>query len=70
MTTPVFVIEAPADPAYPPPNAQHLQRAIGSAHRVQVPGMGHALPSAVLAPLGRALEAHLDAVDAVDASGR
>lgn len=70
VTTPVLVIEAPADPAYPPPNAEHLQRAIGSAHRVQVPGMGHALSSAVLAPLGDALEAHLDAVDATGASGR
>lgn len=70
VTTPVLVIEAPADPAYPPPNAEHLQRAIGSAHRVQVPGMGHALPSAVLAPFGDALEAHLDAVDAAGLSGR
>lgn len=70
VTTPVLVIEAPADPAYPPPNAEHLERAIGSAHRVQVPGMGHALPSAVLAPFADALEAHLDAVDATDISGR
>lgn len=64
VTTPVLVIEAPADPAYPPPNAEHLQRAIGGARRVSVPGMGHALSSAVLAPLGDALEAHLDAADA------
>jgi pimeloyl-ACP methyl ester carboxylesterase len=70
VTTPVLVVEAPADPAYPPPNAEHLQRAIGCAHRVQVPGMGHALSGAVLAPFGDALEAHLDAVDAMDAAGR
>lgn len=69
VITPVLAIEAPADPAYPPPNAEHLQRAIGSAHLGQVPGMGHALSTAVLAPLGDALEAHLDAIDASDPAG-
>ena len=64
MTTPVLVVEAPADPAYPPPHAEHLERAIGSAHLVTVPGMGHALPAVVLGPLGDVVEAHLDAVDA------
>lgn len=64
VTTPVLVVEAPADPAYPPPHAEHLERAIGSAHRVTVPGMGHALPAVVLGPLGDVVEAHLDAVDA------
>ncbi|QCW51140.1 alpha/beta hydrolase [Nocardioides dongxiaopingii] len=67
VTTPVLVVEAPADPAYPPPSAAHLARTIGSAHRVEVPGMGHALPGAVLGPLGDALSAHLDAVDGADA---
>lgn len=64
VTTPVLVVEAPADPAYPPPNAEHLERVIGSARRVVVPGMGHALPGAVLGPFADALLAHLDAVDA------
>ena len=70
VTTPVLVVEAPADPAYPPPNAEHLERAIGSAHRVQVPGMGHALPSAVLGPFCDLVEAHLEAVDAIGAAAR
>ena len=70
MTTPVLVVEAPADPAYPPPNAEHLERAIGSAQRVQVPGMGHALPDAVLEPRCDVVEAHLEAVDASAASPR
>lgn len=63
-TTPVLVVEAPEDPAYPPPSAELLQRALGGrARRVVVPGMGHALPSAVVGPLLDAVEAHLDAVD-------
>lgn len=63
VTTPVLVVEAPADPAYPPPNAEHLERAIGSAHRVRVPDMGHALPAVVVGPLCDVVETHLDAVD-------
>lgn len=68
VSTPTLVIEAPNDPAYPPPSASLLARAIGAdaagARLVTIPGMGHALPAAVLGPLGDALEAHFDAVDA------
>ncbi|ROP34672.1 alpha/beta fold hydrolase [Pseudokineococcus lusitanus] len=68
VTTPTLVVEAPEDPAYPPPSAALLARAVGAAtggaRLVTVPGMGHALPAAVLGPLGDAVAAHLDAVDA------
>ncbi|TNM63299.1 alpha/beta hydrolase [Streptomyces sp. NP160] len=66
VTTPVLVVEAPEDPAYPPPSARLLEAAVGTAattRRVVVPGMGHALPLAVLGPLLDAVEAHLDAGD-------
>lgn len=66
VTTPVLVVEAPEDPAYPPPSAQLLEAAIGTpetTRRVVVPGMGHALPAAVLGPLLDAVEAHVDDVD-------
>ncbi|SDN49602.1 Pimeloyl-ACP methyl ester carboxylesterase [Klenkia soli] len=59
VAVPVLVVEAPADPAYPPPNAQRLAAAIPGARVVTVPGMGHALPAAVLGPLVDAVEAHL-----------
>ena len=55
VTVPTLVIEAPEDPAYPPPNARLLAAAIGSAELVVVPGMGHALPAAVLDPLADAV---------------
>ncbi|SFD70848.1 alpha/beta fold hydrolase [Klenkia taihuensis] len=59
VRVPVLVVEAPADPAYPPPNAQLLAGALGNARVVTVPGMGHALPPAVLGPLTDAIEEHL-----------
>ncbi|MEW1957168.1 alpha/beta fold hydrolase [Kineococcus sp. NPDC059986] len=63
VRVPTLVVEAPEDPAYPPPTAQHLAAAVPGARLVRVPGMGHALPAAVLAPLADAVEEHLDAVD-------
>ncbi len=59
VAVPVLVVEAPADPAYPPPSAQRLADALGGAPVVTVPGMGHALPAAVLPALGDAIEAQL-----------
>ncbi|MEI4270526.1 alpha/beta hydrolase [Klenkia sp. LSe6-5] len=59
VDVPVLVVQAPADPAYPPPNAQRLADAIGGARLVTVPGMGHALPPAVLGPLADVVEDHL-----------
>ncbi|WP_222196010.1 alpha/beta fold hydrolase [Modestobacter italicus] len=70
VAVPTLVVEAPADPAYPPPNAQHLAAAVGTgcggvpARLVTVPGMGHALAASVLGPFGDAVTEHLTAVDA------
>jgi pimeloyl-ACP methyl ester carboxylesterase len=55
VTVPTLVVEAPEDPAYPPPNAALLAAAIGSARLVRIPGMGHALPAAVIEPLAAAI---------------
>lgn len=52
---PVLVIEAPEDPAYPPPNAGHLARALGNSRLVRIPGMGHAINKTVIAPLAAAI---------------
>lgn len=69
VRTPVLVIEAPEDPINPPPHAQHLAAAIGSAELVRIPGLGHALPTALLAPLTDAILAHTAAVDAAEPPG-
>lgn len=61
---PTLVIEAPEDPINPPPHAANLVASIGAARLVRIPGMGHALPSAVLEPLAGHLEAHVAAVEA------
>jgi pimeloyl-ACP methyl ester carboxylesterase len=66
ITTPTLVIEAPEDPTYPPPNAEFLASSIGpTAHLVTIPGMGHAIPSAVIEPLSSELLAFFDSVDRV-----
>jgi pimeloyl-ACP methyl ester carboxylesterase len=55
VTVPTLVIEAPEDPAYPPPNSAHLARALGSGRMVRIPGMGHAINRTVIAPLAAAI---------------
>ena len=55
VDVPTLVIEAPADPINPPPHATHLTRMINGARLVTIPGMGHALHPAVLAPLADAV---------------
>ncbi|MFD7102186.1 alpha/beta fold hydrolase [Streptomyces celluloflavus] len=58
---PTLVISAPAEPVFPPPHPHHLTQAIGTAHLVEIAGMGHALPPAVHAPLAGALLRHTGA---------
>jgi pimeloyl-ACP methyl ester carboxylesterase len=55
---PTLVIAAPAEPVAPPPHAHHLAQAIRGAHLVEIPGMGHALPPQVHAPLAEAILEH------------
>jgi pimeloyl-ACP methyl ester carboxylesterase len=58
---PTLVVSAPAEPVFPPPHPHHLAQVIGNAHVVEIPGMGHALPPAVHAPLATALLRHTGA---------
>jgi pimeloyl-ACP methyl ester carboxylesterase len=60
-TVPTLVISAPAEPVAPPPHPQHLAQAIRGAHVVDIPGMGHALPREVHAPLATAILNHATA---------
>ncbi|MFI2237361.1 alpha/beta fold hydrolase [Streptomyces chrestomyceticus] len=55
---PTLVISAPAEPVFPPPHPHHLAQAVGHAHLVEIPGMGHALPPEVQGPLAEAILAH------------
>lgn len=55
---PTLIISAPAEPVTPPPHAEHLAQAIRGARLVEVPGMGHALPREVHAPLTAAILGH------------
>jgi pimeloyl-ACP methyl ester carboxylesterase len=55
VTVPTLVIEAPEDPAYPPPNSGHLARLLGRGRMVRIPGMGHALNRTVISPLAAAI---------------
>ncbi|MEU6799353.1 alpha/beta fold hydrolase [Nonomuraea wenchangensis] len=57
-SVPTLVIDAPEDPITPPPHATRLARAIPSATLVTVPGLGHALPRAIVPPLAAAITAH------------
>ncbi|MGW0908042.1 alpha/beta fold hydrolase [Streptomyces sp. NPDC002853] len=61
---PTLVVSAPAEPVFPPPHPHHLAQVIGggSAHVVEIAGMGHALPPAVQGPLAKAILAHTDSV--------
>ena len=55
VTVPTLVIEAPEDPAYPPPHSGHLVRTLGQARLVRIPGMGHAINRTVVSPLAAAI---------------
>ncbi|QYN34237.1 alpha/beta fold hydrolase [Pseudonocardia sp. DSM 110487] len=55
VTVPALVIEAPEDPAFPPPNAGVLARSLGEGRLVRIPGMGHAINRTVISPLAAAI---------------
>ncbi|MFD7550831.1 alpha/beta fold hydrolase [Streptomyces sp. NPDC059816] len=57
---PTLAVVAPAEPVYPPPHAHHLGQVIRGTRVVEVPGMGHALPRPVHAPLAAAILEHTD----------
>lgn len=58
VKTPTLVIDAPLDPVFPPPYAEHLAKTIPTARRVTIPRMAHALPAAILPDLADAILAH------------
>jgi pimeloyl-ACP methyl ester carboxylesterase len=58
VRTPTLVIEAPEDPVNPPPHADHLTQLIPTARMVTIPGMGHALSTAVVDPICRVILTH------------
>ena len=68
VTTRTLVIDAPLDPAFPPPHAAHLTSAIPTARRVTVPRMGHALPAAVVPDLADAILDHTRRVESAPAT--
>ncbi|MFI0977283.1 alpha/beta fold hydrolase [Streptomyces sp. NPDC021093] len=55
---PTLVISSPAEPVFPPPHPQHIAQVIRRTHVVEIPGMAHALPDEVLAPLATAVLEH------------
>jgi pimeloyl-ACP methyl ester carboxylesterase len=55
VRVPTLVVEAPEDPAFPPPNAQLLVDALGGSRLVRIPGMGHAIAPVVVGPLSSAI---------------
>ena len=55
VNVPTLVIEAPEDPAFPPPNAGVLARSLGQGRLVRIPGMGHAINQTVISPLAAAI---------------
>ncbi|GGR32668.1 alpha/beta fold hydrolase [Streptomyces roseolus] len=57
---PVLVISAPAEPVAPAPHAEHLAQVIRGARLAEIPGMGHALPPEVHAPLAKEILRHTE----------
>ncbi|CAM5729743.1 alpha/beta fold hydrolase [Streptomyces badius] len=53
-----LITSAPAEPVAPAPHAEHLAQVIRGARLVEIPGMGHALPREVHAPLAAAILEH------------
>ncbi|QRK04870.1 alpha/beta fold hydrolase [Archangium violaceum] len=58
ITTPTLVIQGGQDPLNPPPHGRHLAQSIPGARLVELPDMGHALPSAIHRPLADAILDH------------
>ncbi|HEY0813455.1 MAG TPA: alpha/beta hydrolase [Pseudonocardia sp.] len=55
---PTLVIEAQADPVFPPPSGALLADLLGQARLVRMPGLGHALGEAMSDPLAETIRKH------------
>jgi len=58
VSTPTLVIQAMRDPLNPPPHGRHLADLIPGARLAEIPGMGHALPSAIHQTLAQQILEH------------
>ncbi|MEU8025384.1 alpha/beta hydrolase [Micromonospora haikouensis] len=58
VTTPVLVVDSPADPVAGTASARHLAALLGNARLVTVPGLGHALPEAIAPRLAEVILDH------------
>lgn len=47
VTTPTLVIQGMRDPLDPPPHGRHIAELIPGARLVEIPGLGHALPTVI-----------------------
>ncbi|CAM02956.1 10-carbomethoxy-13-deoxycarminomycin esterase/esterase [Saccharopolyspora erythraea NRRL 2338] len=61
VSTPTLVVQGPEDPVNPPPHGRHLASLIPGARCLEIPGLGHALPSALHPALVTALTDHIGA---------
>jgi 10-carbomethoxy-13-deoxycarminomycin esterase/esterase len=59
VRTPTLVIQGGQDPLNPPPHGRHLADLIPGARLVEVPALGHALPSAAVKDIASVLLRHV-----------
>lgn len=69
VTTPTLVVQAGRDPLNPAPHGRHLAELIPGARLVEIAGMGHALPGAVLGQLADAILGHIRPMAATSTVG-
>jgi pimeloyl-ACP methyl ester carboxylesterase len=55
VSVPALILDAPLDPVYASPHAEHLARVVPGAQLRVIPGMGHALPAPVLPAIADAI---------------
>ena len=60
---PFLVIQGGQDPLNPPPHGRHLAELIPSASLVEIPELGHSLPSSLHAVIVATIAAHLHSAE-------
>jgi pimeloyl-ACP methyl ester carboxylesterase len=58
VNVPALVVEAPADPVFPPPSGALLADLLVQAQLVRVPGLGHVISEAMAYPLVETIAKH------------
>ncbi|MBO1908169.1 alpha/beta fold hydrolase [Microvirga sp. 3-52] len=59
VRTPALVIQGREDPLNPPPHGRHLANLIPGATLVEIPGLGHALPSVAHERIAKVILGHM-----------